>query len=392
MSIAFTPVRIGSLTLENRFVHSATYECMAATSGEVTDGLVQRYRTLARGDIGLVIPGHLYVHPSGRAAKHQAGIHDDAMIPGLNRIATAVHERGGKVAFQLAHAGLQTHDALVGGTTRAPSPNVRSPMTFQKPRDLTGAEIHGIIDAFAAAAVRAAEAGADAVQLHAAHGYLLSEFLSPFFNRRRDDWGGSPENRFRLLGEVLQAVRKRLPPGTPVLVKMNGNDFTPRPGITPELAAVYAGRLADLGVDALEVSCGTFFTFHTMRGQVPAAEISRAFARWLRPLARVLLGRLRNPCRFVEAYNLEAARVIRPSLKGIPLLLVGGLRNLSSIERILERGDADLVSLCRPLIREPLLIRRFREGTARQPTCISCNRCFAAVATNRPVRCYREGL
>jgi 2,4-dienoyl-CoA reductase-like NADH-dependent reductase (Old Yellow Enzyme family) len=392
LSIAFTPVRIGSLTLENRFVQSATYECMATTSGEVTDDLVRRYRTLGRGDIGLIIPGHLYVASSGRAAKHQAGIHDDAMIPGLSRIVTAVHERGGKVAFQLAHAGLQTHEALVGGATRAPSRAVRSPMTFQKPRAMTEAGIHRVIDAFASAAARAAEAGADAVQLHAAHGYLLSEFLSPFFNRRRDVWGGSEENRFRLLGEVLQAVRKRLPPGTPVLVKMNGNDFTPGPGMTPELAAVYAGRLADLGVDALEVSCGTFFTFHTMRGEVPAREISRAFPRWMRPLAKVLLGRLRNPCRLVEAYNLEAARVIRPSLGGVPLILVGGLRSLPSMERILERGDAELVSLCRPLIREPLLIRRFREGRAQQPTCISCNRCFAAVATNRPVRCYRDGL
>jgi 2,4-dienoyl-CoA reductase-like NADH-dependent reductase (Old Yellow Enzyme family) len=173
---------------------------------------------------------------------------------------------------------------------------------------------------------------------------------------------------------------------------MNVNDFTPRPGITPELAAFYAGRLCGLGVDALELSCGTLFTFHMVRGEVPAREISLVFPRWMRPLAGLLLGRLKDPCRFVEAYNLDAARVIRPALNRTPLMLVGGVRGLASVERILEQGDADLVSLCRPLIREPFLVRRFHEGKAREPTCTSCNRCFAAVATNRPVRCYRDGL
>ena len=129
-----------------------------------------------------------------------------------------------------------------------------------------------------------------------------------------------------------------------------------------------------------------------MRGEIPAAEISRAFPRWMRPLARFSLGRLRKPCRFAENYNLEAARTVRPSLRQVPLMLVGGVRSLSAIEKILERGDADLVSLCRPLIREPLLVRRFLEGKAHEPACISCNRCFAAVALNRPVRCYRDGL
>lgn len=186
MSVLFSSVNLGSLEVRNRFVHSATYESMATETGEVTDDLVKRYRTLARGEIGLIIPGYFFVHPSGRAAKHQIGIHRDAMIPGLRRVADAVHQGGGKIAFQLAHGGAQTKKAFVGRTPLAPSKEVRDPATLRKPKEMTGDEIQGVIKAFVKAAGRAAEAGADAVQFHGAHGYLISEFLSPFYNRRHE--------------------------------------------------------------------------------------------------------------------------------------------------------------------------------------------------------------
>jgi 2,4-dienoyl-CoA reductase-like NADH-dependent reductase (Old Yellow Enzyme family) len=217
------------------------------------------------------------------------------------------------------------------------------------------AQIQETIDAFAKAAGRAAEAGADAVQLHGAHGFLINEFLSPFFNRRKDQWGGSDENRFRFLKEVFLATRKALPDHMPILVKLNTNDFTPKTGITPQLTKRYAEWLVDLGIDAVELSCGTFFTWRVIRGGIPIEESAKAFPIWMRPLVKLTFKKQAKICGFEEGYNLEAAKMIKPALKGIPLMVVGGMRRISHIEEIIENKVADLISMSRPFIREPFL-------------------------------------
>ena len=186
----FQPAQLANLQVKNRFVCSATYECMATEAGEVTDGVVKRYRNLARGDVGLIITGHLYVHPLGRGAKRMLGIHDDRMIPGLMKVVESVHQEGGKIVFQLNHAGRQTTKEIIGQTPVGPSDKGRDPVNFVKPKKMTEEQIKEVIQAFGKAASRAIEAGADGVQIHAAHGYLVNQFLSPFFNRRTDDWGG----------------------------------------------------------------------------------------------------------------------------------------------------------------------------------------------------------
>ena len=393
MSLLFTPIQIKTMEVNNRFVHSATYECMANETGEVTDDLTKRYRTLAKGEIGLIIPGHMYVHPLGRAMKNQTGIHTNEMIPGLKKLAEAVHEEGGKIAFQLAHAGLQTEKAVTGQSPLAPSGKVRNPATFQKPKEMSEAQIQETIEAFAKAAERAAEAGADAVQFHGAHGFLIDEFLSPFFNQRKDQWGGSDENRFRFLKEVFLAVKRTLPDGMPVLVKLNTNDFTPKTGITPELANRYAGWLAELGIDAVELSCGTYFTWHVIRGEIPINESAKAFPMWMRPLLKLNFKKQAATCRLEEGYNLEAAKVVKPALKRIPLMLVGGMRRISQLDEILDNNYADLISMSRPFIREPLLVKRLKEGKTQEAACVSCNKCFVAVVFHRlPIRCYHEGI
>lgn len=392
MSILFSPIPVGRIEIENRFVQSATYEAMANEKGEVTDELINRYKTLAKAGVGLIIPGYMYVHPAGRAMPKQAGIHTEEMIPGLKRLVEAVHQQGGKIALQLAHGGLQTSKAIIGQAPLAPSGGLRNPMTFEKGKEMSQPEIEETIRAFAQAARRAAEAGADAVQLHGAHGFLLSEFLSPFFNRRKDSWGGSEEGRFRIVKEIVQETRKVLPGRTPVLIKINGNDFTPKEGVTAELAKKYAARLRKLGVDGVELSCGTFFTFHTVRGEIPSKELVKVLPGWMRLLAKLQFRKLRPRCSFVEAYNLAAAEMIKPELGNIPLILVGGVRRLSHMEDLVERKYADLVSMSRPFVREPFLVQRFKEGKAEQAACISCNKCFAAIANGLPVRCYVDGL
>ena len=389
----FQPAQLANLQVKNRFVCSATYEGMATEAGEVTDGIVKRYRNLARGDVGLIISGLLYVHPLGRSGKHQLGIHDDKMISGLKRVVESVHQEGGKMVFQLVHAGRQTTKEIIGQTPVGPSDKGRDPVNFVKPKKMTEEQIKEVIQAFGKAASRAIEAGADGVQIHAAHGYLVNQFLSPFFNRRTDDWGGSDENRFRFLREIVLETRRVLPEGMPILVKLNTHDHTPQEGVTLPLATRYAKWLAELRIDGLELSCGStvYSTWNICRGEVPVRGIMKSLAWWKKPLGRLVLNRMVGKYDLQEGYNLEAAKMIKPAVGEMPVFLVGGLRRVSQMEEILEKGYADFISMSRPFIREPFLVRRIKEGKTSAATCVSCNKCFAAVANDMPVRCYSKG-
>ncbi len=385
----FSPLPLGGLTLSNRLVQSATYEGMAAPSGEVTAPLITRYRHLARGGTGLVIPGYFFVHPSGKAMKYQSGIHDDAMLPGLRQLTEAVHGEGGKIVFQLAHAGGQTTGAIAGSPPMAPSVYGRDPVTLIKPKKMKEKDITRVLNAFASAAARAVAAGADGIQLHAAHGYLINQFLSPFFNRRRDAWGGTEEKRFRFLKSTITCVRREMPEGMPLLVKMNTMDYTPKPGIDHEMAVRYAKRLAQAGIDGLEVSCGTgSYSFMNMcRGQVPVAEMVSGLPLWKKPVGKLMLSQMAGRFDLEEGYNLAAARRIRSACREMPLAVVGGFRRVEQMEEVLEAGHADLIAMARPFIREPFLARRFREEKQRVVTCVSCNKCLAAAANGQRVYC-----
>lgn len=394
MASLFDPLPLGNVRIKNRFVHSATYEAMSLETGEVSDSLIKRYRQLAKGDVGLIIPGYMCVHPLGRSFRYQTNIHDDGMIPGLKRLADAVHQEGGKIAFQLAHAGRQTTKAMIGRTPLGPSGVGRDPVNLVKPRKMDEGQILEVIRAFSLAAGRAVEAGADGVQLHAAHGYLINQFLSPFFNHRKDAWGGSAENRFRFLKEIIFAVRRAIPKGTPLLVKLNTHDHTRPEGITPSLAKTYAQWLRDLKIDGLEISCGTaIYSFMNMcRGDVPVKELVAGLPLWKKPVGKVLMNRLKGKYGFEEGYNIQAAKRIKPILGAMPLFVVGGLRNVAKMKAALEEGCADGISMSRPFIREPFIVKKIREGKAEAVACVSCNRCLAAITRDMPVRCYYKGL
>jgi 2,4-dienoyl-CoA reductase-like NADH-dependent reductase (Old Yellow Enzyme family) len=392
MSLLFSPIKIGNVELSNRFVCSATYEVMSKESGEVSDELIKRYVRLAKGGVGLSITGMMYVQPSGRGYKYQTGIHHDSMTEGLTKLVDAVHQEGGKIAFQIAHSGRQTTKSLAGQTPLAPSSRGRDPLNFVKPKEMTEAEILETIKAFGAAAKRAVEAGADGIQLHAAHGYLICEFLSPFFNIRTDSWGGNDENRFRLLKEIFLEVKKVVPDGYPVSVKLSTNDYTPKEGITPSLSTKYARWLTELGTDAVEVSCGaTNYSYMNMcRGDVPTAELVQGLSWWEKPIGKLMISKLEGKFNLEEGYNLAAAKMIKPVLGDTPLFLVGGMRTVSHMEGIIEKSYADVIAMSRPFIREPFLAKRIEEGKMERVSCVSCNRCLAAVVNNLPVYCYNK--
>ena len=348
MSKLFETSEINGMKLANRFVRSATWEGMAADDGACTPKLIDLMVSLAKGDVGLIITSHAYVSPEGQAGPWQLGVYDDKLIPGLEAMATAVHENGGKIVIQLAHAGYFANPKLTGQTPIAPS-NAEG---FAKgPRqEMNTDEIQGVVKAYGAAAKRAQKAGFDGVQIHSAHGYLLSQFLSPAFNQRKDEYGGGIRNRARALVEVLRETRRAVGKDYPVLVKMNCQDFIEN-GLQPEDSLQAGKMLVENGIDAIELSGG------------------------------VLIGGKLSPSRMgikseeKEAYFQNEARTFKGEVN-VPLILVGGNRSFQVAERIVNEGGADYISLCRPLIREPDLVNRWKSGDLNKAACVSDNMCF----------------
>ncbi len=346
----FSPVRIGSLELRNRLVRSATAEQMSTEpAGEATPTQAALYRDLARGGVGLIVTGHAYVTPEGKAHTEMLGAYADELIPGLRTLADAAHAEGGKIALQINHGGRQCSRQAV---TQPVAPSAVSTHNGRVPREMTHDEICSAIDAFAQAARRAQLAGFDAVQLHGAHGYLIGQFLSPLSNRRSDAWGGDFERRLRFLAAVCEAVRGQVGRDYPVIIKLGMTDNLEQApdGLTPDDGAHIAGRLAGLGLDAVEVS-GGYGGRSDFNGRLGVG--SKVAEAYFRPLAQ----------------RAKAAT-------GLPVILVGGLRSRAVMEDVLASGDADLISLCRPLICEPDLPNQLESGEKSASACISGGRCW----------------
>ena len=359
MSKLFEKTAINGMALANRFVRSATWEGLAAEDGAVTPRLMSCMADLAKGGVGLIISGHTYVHRAGQAGPWQLGAYSDDLVPGLTDMAAAVHDNGGKIVLQLAHAGFFAAAKLTDCTPYAVSlvdGLAKSPRT-----ELTADHIAEIVDAFAAAAGRAKDAGFDGVQVHAAHGYLLSQFLSPAFNQRTDDFGGSVENRARALIAVVDAVQNAVGPDFPVLVKMNCGDFIDG-GLGLEDAVEVAKMLVEAGIDAIEVS----------GGMIIGGKLSPSRMGIHRPEK--------------EAYFQHEARVIKEAT-GVSLILVGGNRSIEVAEKLVSEGTADYISMSRPLIREPDLINRWKSGNRTRAACLSDNQCFGPGMAGEGVCC-----
>lgn len=358
----FESFNLAGIRLKNRLVRSATYEKRADEDGFVTDSLIEFYETLTKGGAGLIITGNALVHPSGRTITQLICIHSDIYISGLKRLTDAVHELGGVIFIQLVHGGRQSLPVLLGGQMPMAPSAVFDPSTKVMPREMTDGEIWQIIDAFADAARRARISGFDGVQIHGAHGYLVSEFLSPHTNRREDYWGGDEERRFHFVEELYRAIRSEVGDDYQILIKMNADDCL-KGGLRPDEAVRIAKRLDALGIDAIEVSGGMYEAGKkTVRTDILRIED--------------------------EAYFRDSARLFKENIN-TPVILVGGIRSKTVMEDILQKGDADLISLSRPLIREPDLPERLREGKERAD-CISCNGCMNFKKLD-VVRCVQIG-
>ncbi|MCP4135261.1 MAG: NADH:flavin oxidoreductase, partial [bacterium] len=254
MTILFTPAKIGSIELKNRFVSSATVECLASEDNRLTEKYYKVYERLAKGGVGLIIPGNYFINPIGRAVDKVLVIDRDDVIDDLRKLTDIVHRYGAKIVGQINHGGRQCNPGLIGEQPVSPS-GVRDTLSGIKPRQMSVQEIEETISAFAGAAGRIKKTGFDGVQINGAHGYLVNQFLSSYTNRRRDQWGGSLENRMRFVTRIYEEIRNEVGAHYPLIIKINCEDAI-KGGITLEESIAMSKKLEALGFDAIEVSGG----------------------------------------------------------------------------------------------------------------------------------------
>lgn len=357
--VTYTPFETENLLLRNRIVKSATAEAMATDEGFVTEKLIEFYRRLVEGGAGTIITGFMFISEKGRAMRNMTGISSDEHLKGLKELVKEVKKTGkdkwGRIKFiaQLVHAGRQNYpfpDPVAPSAVLEATTNVI-------PRELTKEEIHQIIDDFAEAAIRAGKAGFDAVQLHAAHGYLLSQFISPYTNRRKDEFG---EERAKILLDIMERIRERS--RIPVLIKMNACDFIPG-GLEIDEAVRIAKLLSKAGYEAIEVSGGMWESRLYTKYNVVCQNVEKSG----------------------EAYFRDYAKKIKENVD-IPVILVGGIRSLEVAEKLLD-SYCDLVSMARPLIRDPYLPSKWKE--VKVSDCKSCNKCLKNISKG-PLACYQD--
>ena len=354
MSILFEPVTVGNLEIKNRFLRSATYYALSDMDGFIGQEGIDLIRRLAENDVGLIVTGYAYVLKSGQSFPDMNGIQDNDHIPGFQKMTQAVHDVDGRVVMQIAHCGSASETtAKTGGDYMAVSLVDNMPDYGRKPRVMTDEDIDKIIAAFGQAARRVQEAGFDGVQIHGAHGYLVSQFLSPLSNQRQDKWGGSLENRMRFVIKIVRSIKNQVDDNFPVMIKLGCKDYLKSgDGFSIEEGAAVAKALEHEGVCLTEIShCNQDMSCRKKN----------------------LLGITSEE---KEACFLPEARIVRKATS-LPLSIVGGMRSPGVMEDIIGSGASDMISICRPLIRESDLIKRWKEGDRSPADCISCGKCFS---------------
>lgn len=388
----FNESNISGITVKNRIIRSATHDGLADENGAPNDKLISKYENLAKNEIGCIITGYAAVSRNGVSPyPAMMKIYDDGVIDKYKEFTDAVHKYNTPVILQIAHCGRQTSSKVIGMQKVAPS-NVLHTFYPDKAKELTDGEIHGIIGDFISAAVRAEKAGFDGVQLHGGHGYLLHDFLSPYGNRRKDSWGGSLENRCRIVELIIKGIKEKT--NLPVWIKLSAEDNR-KGGMNIESSVEICKRLEKAGCDAIEVSCGTVQDgMNTMRSKYlpmdavfkyrePCASFPKLLNKIALPAANLINPLIKQPAP-LENFNVKNAGDIKKNVS-IPIIVVGGIHKTADMENILKEGNADFVSMCRPFICEPDLAKKMKNGQT-EAKCIMCNYC-GLVIEKEATRC-----
>lgn len=354
----FSPIKIGNLELKNRGIMPAMVVGLCGPNGEVTDDLVAYHVARAKGGVGLNMTEGAAIDAGAKVSPGQLGCHSDELIPGLRRLADAVHDAGGLIAVQLLHSGRQSNPMFSSAPLVAPSP-IACGVVQVVPHELTVAEIKELVAKFAAGARRCKQAGIDAVEVHGAHGYLVNQFLSPHTNKRTDEYGGDAERRERFPLEVVDAVRAAVGPDYPVIYRISANEYLPD-GLTAQDSAEFCKKLIEHGIDAIHVSGSTY-------------ESNRVAGTEEIPLGAFA----------------EDAVVIREAINAaVPIALANRIKTPEFAEQLLSEGKADLIATGRPLICDPDFYAKAERGDASDiRVCLSCNHCITQTGMGLPSTC-----
>ena len=316
----FDKTQIGNMEARNHFLRSATYEGKATEEGYPTDATKSIYRNLAQGDVGTIITSYTFITDYEQPEKHQLGIYNDSFIEAYRDLVDTVHSDNAKILMQIVHGSSLSQGYPEKARILGPSA-VPHPVSGLTPKEMTKDEIQDVVDYFAEAAGRVKAAGFDGVQIHCAHGYLLAQFISPLFNHRTDEYGGSVPNRFRIVMEVYNAIRKKVGADYPIWIKMNSSDEKPN-GLTTEEFLEMAVQLAQAGINGIEVSGDQW--------------------RKYKPDERLY-------------YKSAAIRL--SELVDTPVLLTGGIRTLAEMEQVYTTSKVNLFGFARPFLKNPAFIQ-----------------------------------
>lgn len=373
----FAPTQLGPVTLRNRVIKAATSEGRSP-DGLVTDDLIGFHRAFADGGVGMTTVAYCCVSKEGASAPGQIVMNAQA-LPGLGRLTDAVHGSGAAISAQLGHAGIVAPKKLTGVTAVAPSRFI-NPTSFAYCREITRAEIARVIEQFAAAAQIAVDAGFDAVELHFGHLYLPSSFLSPLINRRRDEYGGSIDNRSRLVREIAQRVRETVGNQVAVIAKLDMDDGLPGSIWIDEALRTAQLLDHDRTIDALELTQGSsvFKPMYLFRGDTPVREFATVMPPALRPGVRLAGKQVMGVYPYHDLYMLEAARQFVPVVANTKLILLGGITNRDHVQAGLDEGF-EFVAMGRALLREPDLVNKMIADPGTRSRCTHNNKCMVTV-------------
>jgi 2,4-dienoyl-CoA reductase-like NADH-dependent reductase (Old Yellow Enzyme family) len=347
MSTLFDQTELAGMKLKNRFMRSATYDGRSDVSGHVTEELIRLYEDLAKGGVGTIITGLTNVTDIEKLVPGQMAIYNDSFIGEYEKLTSAVHKYDSNIIVQLVCNGAQTRSKADGEMW---TPSVVDDQALNtEAKEMTKEDIQNMKNAFIKGAVRAKKAGFDGVQLHVAHGYLLSRFLTPYFNRRTDEYGGSIENRGRIVLEICKGIREAVRQDYPVMAKINCEDFMDQ-GLTFQECKWLCKKLQEAGLSAVEISGGT-------------------------ALSRKNEGTIRRVSAETESYFKQYAKEMAEEID-IPVISVGGHRDLDKLTDLVNDTKIEYISLSRPFIREPELVNRWAAGDKTPAKCISCTKCF----------------
>ncbi|MGL5754823.1 MAG: NADH:flavin oxidoreductase [Paraclostridium sp.] len=356
MKTLFDKTKLLNMNMKNRFIRGALWENLADEKGHMTYELANVYRELAKGGVGTIITGYAFVTEDEQPNPGMLGIYNDSFIDEYKAFTNNIHNLGSNIIMQVVYGGFMTNFNVGERVIWGPS-TMKNENTGTWAKEMSKDDIKYLVNAYKDAARRVKKSGFDGVEIHCGHGYLLSQFLSPYYNKRKDEYGGSIENRGKILFEVYKAMRDEVGQDFQILIKLNSSDYINEGGLTNDESLYIAKKLADLGIDAIEVTGGN-------------ESIKEVMENNLGP-ARTKIAGSKNRESYFKEYAIKLADMV-----DIPVILIGGNRSLEVMGNLLNNNNISYFSIARPLTAEPNLINKWIDGENKKPKCVSCNKCY----------------